>query len=416
MHLRMAYHPLLLLAFACQTDVDKDTAGSSTSPTGTETQTTTSSTTGTTNTTNTGTTSTGTSSSTTNPPGTYAYDVTFQVDGRCDPWKGEPHLGKYWLTGDFEEEIAFLNDWKEEGSDWSGWGAELTDEDGDGIYTGTYRVPDRTLWQYKITRGGYEPYNNGFDGVETLTEDDTCTVLKGDVFNRQLFVEKDVTLPPVALDECGGCLIETTTGTTSTTGTTTTGTGTTSTTGTTTTGTGTTTTGTGTTTTGTGTTTTGTGTTTTTGTGTTTTLPEGVGWVTFQVDGRCDPWYGEPHLGSYWVSGNFEDELAELNEWYDPGTDWSGWGAVLNDDDGDGIYTGRYKLYFGEWEYKISRGAYEPYTDPWAGGESLAEGDTCTLTSADGFTNRWLSFAEDVVLDAVAPDSCFGCDSPTESS
>jgi hypothetical protein len=396
----MAYHPLLLLALACQTDVDKDTAEDSTSPTGTATQTTTSSTTGTSTT---GTSTTTSGNTTTAPSGTYAYDVTFQVDGRCDPWKGEPHLGKYWLTGNFEDELAELNDWKEKGSDWSGWGAELTDEDGDGIYTGTYSVPDGT-WQYKITRGGYEPYNNGFDGAETLTEDDVCAVLQDDVFNRQLLVEEDVTLPPVALNECGGCVIETTTGTTSTTVTTTTGTGTT--------GTGTTSTGTGTT--GTGTTTTSA--TATTGTGTTTPLPDGVGWVTFQVDGRCDPWYGEPHLGSYWVSGNFEDELAELNAWYDPGVDWSGWGAVLNDDDGDGIYTGRYKLYFGEWEYKISRGAYEPYTDPWAGGESLTKGDTCTLTSTEGFTNRWLSFDEDVVLEPVAPDSCAGCDDPTTSS
>ena len=94
------------------------------------------------------------------------------------------------------------------------------------------------------------------------------------------------------------------------------------------------------------------------------------------------------------------------------GGDWSGWGAVLADEDGDGITPAATNST--SERSKIAerlRALRRP-----AGSESLTEGDTCTLTSTDGFTNRWLSFDEDVVLDAVAPDSCFGCDSPTESS
>ena len=186
MNLRRTYHPLLLLAFACQTDAEKDTADGLSTSTGTTTKRPVPPT---------------PVPPAPAPPTRYhehdhrnhddhhrGHDVTFQVDGRYDSWKGEPHLGKYWLTGNFEDELAELNDWKEAGGDWSGWGAD-TDDDGDGIYSGTYSVPEGT-WQYKITRGGYEPYYNGFDGAETLTEDDACAVLEGDAYNRKLLVSK----------------------------------------------------------------------------------------------------------------------------------------------------------------------------------------------------------------------------------
>ena len=80
---------------------------------------------------------------------------------------------------------------------------------------------------------------------------------------------------------------------------------------------------------------------------------------------------------------------------------WCGNCTVLQDTDGDGIWSITLSLQEGSYEYKFSY-------DNWTGQESLTPGSTCTLTT-DGFTNRLLTVSQDVVLPAVCWGSCFVC-------
>ena len=83
---------------------------------------------------------------------------------------------------------------------------------------------------------------------------------------------------------------------------------------------------------------------------------------------------------------------------------WDGWcgGCTpLSDPDGDGVWTTTKTLEAGYYEYKF---AY----DAWSGDESLTPGSSCTVT-AFGFTNRFITVSEDVVLDEVCYAACTTC-------
>ncbi len=72
------------------------------------------------------------------PPATY--DVTFQLTD--DPCEGNP-----WVTGSMDG--------------WSGWGAELSDEDGDGVSSVTMAlIPQEAAYEYKYTCGGWDQVEN----------------------------------------------------------------------------------------------------------------------------------------------------------------------------------------------------------------------------------------------------------------
>ncbi len=92
--------------------------------------------------------------------------------------------------------------------------------------------------------------------------------------------------------------------------------------------------------------------------------------------------------------------------------EFTGWGdQPMTDDDGDGIYSYTVNLIADEWEWKFKNG-----TSGW---EVFNDGDPCTITVIDGgntFINRVTSFdgsEEQVVLDAYCFNSCNQCESST---
>lgn len=77
---------------------------------------------------------------------------------------------------------------------------------------------------------------------------------------------------------------------------------------------------------------------------------------------------------------------------------WCGSCAVMTDDNADGVYELAVELATDTIEYKFT-------VDGWNDQETFAEGTSCTST-IDGYTNRSLIVAGDVVLDAVCWNSC----------
>jgi hypothetical protein len=105
--------------------------------------------------------------------------------------------------------------------------------------------------------------------------------------------------------------------------------------------------------------------------------------VTFKVDMRY-------YAGSYTtvnVNGTFNN--------------WCGGCNPMSDADGDSIYEVTLPLTSGTIEYKFT-------VDGWTDQENFSPGGSCTVTNS-GYTNRELTFTNDVVLDAVCWNSCSPC-------
>ena len=87
-------------------------------------------------------------------------------------------------------------------NNWSGNSNQLTDADGDGVYTGTLSLMPGS-YEYKFT------YDN-WTGQETLdpTLDSACTLTTGTFTNRYAtFGNADTTLPVVCWEECSACAV-----------------------------------------------------------------------------------------------------------------------------------------------------------------------------------------------------------------
>lgn len=85
---------------------------------------------------------------------------------------------------------------------------------------------------------------------------------------------------------------------------------------------------------------------------------------------------------------------------------WCGACAEMTDADSDGVYEITVELAAGDIEYKFT-------VDGWDGQENFVGGEACTK-SADGFTNRAYTVAEDATLPVVCWESCDACgDAPT---
>ena len=81
---------------------------------------------------------------------------------------------------------------------------------------------------------------------------------------------------------------------------------------------------------------------------------------------------------------------------------WCGTCATMTDDNGDGVYESTQELEEGlVYEYKFT-------VDGWTAQEEFAEGTSCTST-IDGYTNRTLEVAGDEVLPAVCWNECAIC-------
>lgn len=80
---------------------------------------------------------------------------------------------------------------------------------------------------------------------------------------------------------------------------------------------------------------------------------------------------------------------------------WCGSCTEMLDGDGDGVYEVTLTLATGTVEYKFT-------LDGWNMQEEFVEGTACTST-IDGYTNRTLTFSEDVVLEAVCWNECAAC-------
>ena len=114
--------------------------------------------------------------------------------------------------------------------------------------------------------------------------------------------------------------------------------------------------------------------------------------VTFQVDMSQ-----ETLLGPVYITGQIIDA-------------WCGTSEIMDDSDGDGIYTYTRELSLGTHEYKFNNGG-------WDGTEALeTEGDSaCTLSTIDGeniYVNRVLELTsgDELVLDVVCFNACDACD------
>ena len=80
---------------------------------------------------------------------------------------------------------------------------------------------------------------------------------------------------------------------------------------------------------------------------------------------------------------------------------WCGGCFQLTDPDGNGIFTGTATVQSGPHEFKF---AY----DSWSGQESLTPGSPCTITPF-GFTNRYINVQDDMVLPVACWGQCTNC-------
>ncbi|MEL6866749.1 MAG: hypothetical protein AAFP19_20165 [Bacteroidota bacterium] len=110
--------------------------------------------------------------------------VTFTVDMNDEIISGEfdATTGKVYVAGDFQG--------------WMGDADELTDPDGDGVYSGTFTLDEGDI-EYKFVKNGTD--------FETLDDpDNECTVLGG-FGNRRASVKANTTLPVYCYGKCGAC-------------------------------------------------------------------------------------------------------------------------------------------------------------------------------------------------------------------
>jgi len=106
------------------------------------------------------------------------YSVTFQVDMQNVTGFNIPEV-----NGTFNE--------------WCGGCFQLTDGDGDGVWTGTATIQEGT-YEYKFAY-------DGWTGQENLTPGSSCTITTDNFTNRSLEVTSDITLPVVCWESCEAC-------------------------------------------------------------------------------------------------------------------------------------------------------------------------------------------------------------------
>ena len=114
--------------------------------------------------------------------------------------------------------------------------------------------------------------------------------------------------------------------------------------------------------------------------------PSGTNDVTFSVDMNNYPYT----YTTVYVSGDFNG--------------WSGYSNPLADADNDGVWEGTFSISADSIEFKYT-------IDDWDNEEALTSGGSCTKTTA-GFTNRFLAIASDVVLPTTCFESCSACIPP----
>ena len=88
---------------------------------------------------------------------------------------------------------------------WSGNANQLTDPDGDGIYTGDISLAPGN-YEFKFT------YDNwtGQESLDPATQDSVCTLTTGIYTNRYITIgSSDTTLPVYCWEECSACAVQT---------------------------------------------------------------------------------------------------------------------------------------------------------------------------------------------------------------
>jgi 1,4-alpha-glucan branching enzyme len=106
------------------------------------------------------------------------YDVTFQVDMSQVTGFTTPEV-----NGDFNA--------------WCGGCFQLTDPDGNGIYTGTATIQEGPH-EFKFA-------HDAWSGQESLTDGTPCTVTNFGFTNRSINVQNDIVLPVVCYGQCSSC-------------------------------------------------------------------------------------------------------------------------------------------------------------------------------------------------------------------
>ena len=81
---------------------------------------------------------------------------------------------------------------------------------------------------------------------------------------------------------------------------------------------------------------------------------------------------------------------------------WEGGANPLSDDDMDGVWTGTINVAAGTYQYKFQ-------LDQWTTQEEFAGGESCTIEDG-GFVNRVVTITEAMSMDAVCYASCDACD------
>lgn len=118
-----------------------------------------------------------------------AYSVTLQVDMKQESVSPQ---GVH-IAGNFQSEAGF-------GADWNPASTEMSDSDGDGIYSATLDIPSG-IWEFKFVNG------NTWSGAENAPA--TCTV--GATFNRTVQVPtQNLVVPTVVFNQCPSIPMDTT--------------------------------------------------------------------------------------------------------------------------------------------------------------------------------------------------------------
>ena len=111
---------------------------------------------------------------------TCSYDVTFQVD-----------MSQYGLA---DGDVVYTNGTY---NNWCGGCNPMTDDDADGIWTGTFTLPGGSQ-EYKFTINGWD-ISEQFDGSEA------CTTDPAEYVNRVTTIDGSTTLPVVCWNSCDAC-------------------------------------------------------------------------------------------------------------------------------------------------------------------------------------------------------------------
>jgi hypothetical protein len=126
---------------------------------------------------------------------------------------------------------------------------------------------------------------------------------------------------------------------------------------------------------------------------------------TYYFDDICQIGSNAPQARNVKFAIDMNNYTQDFDKVYLSGTfnNWAGDANALNDDDGDGIWTGALDLPVGLYEYKVT-------LDNWKAQENFLGTEECTVSDPSGqFTNRKLLVSTNTELPKFCFNSCYAC-------